>query len=611
MSAADTDGVWRSPYVAGPLHAAVACLALERLGAVDPEHTQQLLGLAACQRPDGGFALDRGGAPSRDLTRLVLLVFESALERDPALGERLEGALERGRKFLSSSVPAQETLMVTCLHNWLASVCRPEQGAAPRALLSLGGVLPAADFVLSTTPGQAIGGIVGITLTQSLPAMGILDDATARSGPLACLYRLLDRFLPFRAYREGVLERLERSMRENQDPNGGWMYLAATTALNLIALEQRGKGLDDPAVARGVDYIRSLRGPGPGGPHEQFLLNAEVWDTAVAALPLLAQGMRADVPMMQRSLGYLLREQGQDGRWAFATGAPTFPDNDSSAMVLTCIARSCATAAPLQRQPLQESLRRGVTGLLDHQQADGGWNSYTPTRWSFGSRTPGLLEATVMDPSTPDVTGRVLGALLASLQSGVLDEEAGQRVGQAVDRAMEYLARARTSTGSWWSRWIAGYLPSPAFVLPALRGLGVSPQDAAFQEVRSFLLAAQNADGGWGESPSADGDRSLAGVGPSTPAQTAFALMALVAAHPSDSVEGDEAMNRAVDYLLSRQAGSTWENGTELYTTSPQFDYYDAPLMTHTVVTLALQYYEHARRKGVARSLEDLSRGPV
>jgi squalene-hopene/tetraprenyl-beta-curcumene cyclase len=59
----------------------------------------------------------------------------------------------------------------------------------------------------------------------------------------------------------------------------------------------------------------------------------------------------------------------------------------------------------------------------------------------------------------------------------------------------------------------------------------------------------QNADGGWGELPRSYDDPTLKGIGPSTPSQTAWALMGLVALNDSRS----EAVRRGVDYLLRLQ----------------------------------------------------------
>jgi len=66
--------------------------------------------------------------------------------------------------------------------------------------------------------------------------------------------------------------------------------------------------------------------------------------------------------------------------------------------------------------------------------------------------------------------------------------------------------------------------------VPALVRAG-EPRDALpIRRAVRWLESVQNADGGFGESLESYVDRSRAGRGPSTPSQTAWALLALLAA---------------------------------------------------------------------------------
>jgi squalene-hopene/tetraprenyl-beta-curcumene cyclase len=64
-----------------------------------------------------------------------------------------------------------------------------------------------------------------------------------------------------------------------------------------------------------------------------------------------------------------------------------------------------------------------------------------------------------------------------------------------------------------------------------------------------WLVDHQQADGGWGESPASYADPALAGVGPTTASQTAWAVAGLIAA---GRAEGRPA-RRGVQWLLERQ----------------------------------------------------------
>ena len=75
------------------------------------------------------------------------------------------------------------------------------------------------------------------------------------------------------------------------------------------------------------------------------------------------------------------------------------------------------------------------------------------------------------------------------------------------------------------------------------------PAQPYVRRALAFLKSRQNEDGGWGETCDSYADPSLAGRGPSTPSQTAWALLALLA---GEDVLSPEAV-RGVDYLTRGQ----------------------------------------------------------
>jgi squalene-hopene/tetraprenyl-beta-curcumene cyclase len=83
------------------------------------------------------------------------------------------------------------------------------------------------------------------------------------------------------------------------------------------------------------------------------------------------------------------------------------------------------------------------------------------------------------------------------------------------------------------------------------------------QRAVRWLERRQNKDGGWGETCESYDDVAFAGVGESTPSQTAWALLALLAAGRT----GGRTVERGIEYLLRTQrADGSWEdplwNGT-------------------------------------------------
>jgi len=92
-------------------------------------------------------------------------------------------------------------------------------------------------------------------------------------------------------------------------------------------------------------------------------------------------------------------------------------------------------------------------------------------------------------------------------------------------------------------------------VLSGLRAIGEDLRQPYVRHAVAWLKSVQKEDGGWGETCDSYGDPSLAGRGPSTPSQTAWALLALLAGEDDLSPE----LIRGIDHLTrSQQADGTW-----------------------------------------------------
>ena len=89
--------------------------------------------------------------------------------------------------------------------------------------------------------------------------------------------------------------------------------------------------------------------------------------------------------------------------------------------------------------------------------------------------------------------------------------------------------------GSWFGRWGVNHLYGTGAVVPALVEAGIATDDPRIRRAVDWLERHQNADGGWGEDIRSYLDRSWVGRGASTASQTAWALLALLAAGERDS----------------------------------------------------------------------------
>ena len=75
-------------------------------------------------------------------------------------------------------------------------------------------------------------------------------------------------------------------------------------------------------------------------------------------------------------------------------------------------------------------------------------------------------------------------------------------------------------------------------MLRGLEAIGFDHNEPQVQQAAEWIRMVQNADGGWGETCGSYDDPNTRGVGPSTPSQTAWALLGLLAAGDdrSDSI---------------------------------------------------------------------------
>ena len=131
-----------------------------------------------------------------------------------------------------------------------------------------------------------------------------------------------------------------------------------------------------------------------------------------------------------------------------------------------------------------------------------------------------------------------------------------------VARAIEYLKREQEKDGSWYGRWGMNYVYGTWSSLCALNAAALPPNHPAMRKAVAWLTSIQNGDGGWGE----DGasyklDYRGYEQAPSTASQTAWALLALMAAGERDN----PAVARGIAYLTAHQgADGFWDE--ELFT---------------------------------------------
>ena len=271
-----------------------------------------------------------------------------------------------------------------------------------------------------------------------------------------------------------------------------------------------------------------------------------VWDTALAAHAMLEAGGKEQAV---RAIAWLEPRQVLDvkgdwatarpdvrpGGWAFQYANPYYPDLDDTAVVVMAMDRADASAAP-------DRIGRAVEWTLGMQSADGGWGAFdADNSHHYLNDIPFADHGALLDPPTVDVTARCI-SMLAQLGH--------HRDNGPMAAAISFLEKEQESDGSWFGRWGVNYIYGTWSALSALNAAGISPEALMVRRARDWLLAIQNPDGGWGEDCASYAlDRTGHQPAPSTASQTAWALIALMAAGEFDH----PAVARGVAWLQRNQ----------------------------------------------------------
>ncbi|MCY3968093.1 MAG: squalene--hopene cyclase, partial [bacterium] len=237
------------------------------------------------------------------------------------------------------------------------------------------------------------------------------------------------------------------------------------------------------------------------------------------------------------------------GGWAFEFENSYYPDLDDTA----------EAALALRRIGLSDvhgghkALERAVEWVQGMQCQDGGWAAFDADNCSsLVEQLPFCDFGEVIDPPSADVTAHVVEMLCA-----LAGDSAGHKVDSVVvQQGVSWLSDNQEADGSWYGRWGCNHIYGTGAVVPALLSAGVEVEDPRVVRACEWLESVQNPDGGWGEDMRSYVDDHWRGRGESTPSQTAWALLALVAAGRAETA----AAHSGVDWLINRQrADGDWD----------------------------------------------------
>ena len=361
--------------------------------------------------------------------------------------------------------------------------------------------------------------------------------------------------LPWKPLRQRALRQAQEWLLEHLERSEGLAAIYPAMMNAIFALLALGYSPDDPLTAREIGQLARFEIEENDTIRLQPCVSP-VWDTAIAMVALEEAGLPPDHPALIGAADWLLARQllgpgdwqvktpgVRPGGWAFEFRNDFYPDVDDTAFVLMALQR----VEHPDRARLDAASRRGIDWLLGMQNRDGGWGAFDHNNdRHFLTQIPFADHNAMIDPSSADVTARVLECL---------GRHGWPATHPVIERGVAYLLREQTPEGAWYGRWGVNYVYGTSGVLRSLETVALVARDYC-QRAVAWLHSVQNADGGFGESIASYYDPMRKGQGVSTPSQTAWGLIGLLAASDRD----DPAVGRAVVHLVEQQnADGSWD----------------------------------------------------
>jgi len=372
------------------------------------------------------------------------------------------------------------------------------------------------------------------------------------------LLKFLDT-LPWKPGRKAALKKAEAWILERiTDGSDGLGAIFPSMMYTCMVLRTLGYSEDHPLVRKAVKDFLDLEVNDEE--KDEFRVQpclSPIWDCAITVFALSESGIPKDHPALQKAGAWIISREVKDFRgdwkyknptpiasgWAFEFNNKFYPDVDDTFKVLLALG---AIEMPDEAEK-EKVMQRALQWAISFQCKCGGFAAFdkdVTKKWL--QDVPFADHNAILDPPCSDITSRALevfGRMGLSLKEPV------------VQRAIKFVRDTQLPDGSWEGRWGVNYIYGTWLVLRGLKAAGVDMNQDWILRGLNWLESCQNADGGWGESPATYDNPRLKGQGESTPSQTAWALMGIIAA----SQQVRPSIRGGIEYLANTQnADGSW-----------------------------------------------------
>ncbi len=453
--------------------------------------------LAKNQNDDGGWGDTDKSTSNLATTMLVRFAFAlTAVPADhPGLLERADAYIQRhgGVRGLRQRYGRDKTFAVPILTNGALAGVIPWRK------------VPSLPFEMACFPQRWWKSLRLPVVSYAIPALVAIGQARfVHRKPWNPITRLI---------RSLTAQKSLDLLDDLQPESGGFLEAAPLTSFVVMSLASIGQ-TEHPVVHKGVEFLlASVREDGSW----PIDTNLATWNTTLAVNALASAG--EDI----RELGCLdwilscqhLRPHvytgAEPGGWAWTDRSGGVPDADDTSGALLALA-AYAKAMPQRAREIRARAAAGVNWLLDLQNSDGGWPTF--------SRGWGTMP---FDRSGSDLTAHALRALNAWQGELAHGEDIAEnrdaetrmaferRISVAIERGFRFLAAQQHPDGFWVPLWFGDQYyageENPVYgtakVLAAYRDLNRLESVAARRGL-DWLAGAAHVGGGWGGLPETD-----------------------------------------------------------------------------------------------------------